>query len=263
MTTFHKFHGTGNDFIMLDGRHLKSSLSPHTIASLCHRRFGIGADGLIIVNTHPETDFEMTYYNADGSLAKMCGNGARCAVAFSYMNGLTGSKVRFLAGDGFHTACVEQVNGESWTVEISMGDTLIPEVSPSGTEINTGTQHLVNIVENIEIIDTVAEGRKIRYSDKYKSEGINVNWMCIENDSIQVRTYERGVEDETLSCGTGVTACALIASLLKGKNEWKIETAGGSLKVTSETNGRYFTNIWLSGPAVMAYRGEVYIAECE
>ena len=260
MTTFHKFHGTGNDFIMLDGRQITEMPAPAAIASLCHRRFGIGADGLIVVKQHAHVDFEMIYFNADGSLASMCGNGARCAVAYWFMKEMISSTCSFLAGDGAHTAVVKKTGDSLWDVEISMRDTAFPLETGQTVEINTGTPHLVNIVESVEPIDIVGEGRNIRYSPRYAAEGINVDWVSIGKDRLKVRTYERGVEDETLSCGTGVTACALVASLIEGIDSWKVETPGGNLRVSLTRSDKMFLNIRLAGPAAMVFSGEVIIA---
>lgn len=261
MTPFHKFHGTGNDFIMLDGRLLDEMPSPKAIAALCHRRFGIGADGLIVVKPCEGFDFEMVYFNSDGSLASMCGNGARCAVAYGFMKGMVSESAVFLAGDGQHTAIVKAVNASEWDVEISMRDTTLPVNTGNKIEINTGTPHVVNIVDTVDEIDVVAMGRSIRYSPRFEKEGINVDWVNIGKGKLKVRTYERGVEDETLSCGTGVTACALVASMLKGTDHWEVETRGGNLRVSLDTGDKVFTNIRLAGPAAMVFSGEVNIPD--
>jgi len=257
MTPFYKFHGTGNDFIMLDSRQLKTFPTADSIAFLCHRHFGIGADGLIIVASKEGYDFEMIYFNADGSHADMCGNGARCAVAFASMIGIAGQKAIFLAGDGSHTAEIKTKSANNWLVAISMRDVQIPAEYGEQTRIHTGTPHFVNIVDEVNNIDVKEEGRRIRYSDEYKENGINVDWLCIDNDLLKVRTYERGVEDETLSCGTGVTACAIVAALTTGKTSWNIETPGGRLFVKMEAVTDFFRNILLEGPVKLVYRGDI------
>jgi len=257
MTTFFKFHGTGNDFIMLNGMQHKLILSPEQIATLCDRHFGVGADGLIILTPFKGYAFEMQYFNSDGSIASMCGNGARCSAAFANMLNIAGSEFIFLAGDGPHKAAVERLQNNLWNVSLSMRDVEVSGINGDSVEINTGTPHLVNIVKNVDSIDVVAEGRKIRYSAKYAVEGINVDWVEINSDELKVRTYERGVENETLSCGTGVTACALVAAYKTSFNSLKISTKGGSLRVDARLVERKFSDITLSGPARLVYKGEI------
>jgi diaminopimelate epimerase len=261
MTSFYKFHGTGNDFIMFDGINHTVRISSEKIAELCHRQFGIGADGLIILNSKSGFDFEMVYFNADGSAATMCGNGARCAAAFASLLGITGSQAVFSAGDGPHTSTIRKINENEWMVEISMRDVDIPSEYGKVTEINTGTPHLVKIVSEVSEIDTFTEGRKIRFSDKYKESGINVDWLGIDNKLLKVRTYERGVENETLSCGTGVTACAMVAALTTGKTSWEIDTPGGRLSVSLKKEENCFSEVKLKGPAKMVYKGEINLPE--
>jgi diaminopimelate epimerase len=257
MSDFYKFHGSGNDFIMLDGRQGNEMLSPETVAFLCHRHFGIGADGLIVVALKEGYDFEMIYFNSDGSPALMCGNGARCAAAFASMLGISGKNPVFLAGDGPHRAKIIQNPENDWIVEISMGNVLMPLYFGKQTEINTGTPHLVNIVDDVNKIDVIAEGRRIRYSDKYSEKGINVDWLGFDNNLIKVRTYERGVENETLSCGTGVTACAVVAALATEKSTFKIETRGGLLSVSMKKDKDLFRDIVLTGPVKFVFKGEI------
>jgi len=261
MTIFYKFHGTGNDFILLDGRLSNGAISSETIALLCHRHFGIGADGLIVVSPKQGYDFEMIYFNSDGSPARMCGNGARCVAAFATMLGISGKNPAFLAGDGPHTARVNSVTENEWVVEVSMADVEIPAEYGNHTEINTGTPHFVNIVKETSEVDIVAEGRRIRYSEKYSENGINVDWLSFSKNTLKVRTYERGVEDETLSCGTGVTACALVAALTTGQTNWKVETRGGNLEVSMKKEEGKFTDILLTGPVKLVYKGEINFTE--
>lgn len=256
MTDFYKFHGAGNDFIMLDGMKLNIELTKKAIAGMCHRHLGIGADGLIIIARKEGFNFEMIYFNADGSPADMCGNGARCASAFASMLGITGDNVTFLAGDGPHQGSVKRVADTEWLVEISMRDVARPEKSGKQTEINTGTPHYVVIVPDVATIDTLSQGRSIRYSPEYSEKGINVDWVCIHENLLHVRTYERGVEDETLSCGTGVTACAMIAGLSTGKTAWEIDTPGGRLAVSYQLQADCFTDVKLQGPVKMVFKGE-------
>ncbi|MEA5109769.1 Diaminopimelate epimerase [bioreactor metagenome] len=257
MIKFYKFHGTGNDFIMLDGRELKTAPNADEIRHLCHRQMGIGADGLIIIKPVEGYDFEMTYFNADGSLATMCGNGARCAVAFGFISGMSGPDVTFRAGDGGHTGKLQSLTDFKWMVEISMGDISIPEITGVSTEIHTGTPHLVIITQDPDSVNVPVEGRRIRYSEAYRINGINVNFLSIRDNRLKVRTYEKGVEDETLSCGTGVTACAAVAALKTGINNWFVETRGGAIEVKLKKNKNFFENVRLKGPAAMVFSGEL------
>jgi diaminopimelate epimerase len=259
MTKFYKYHGTGNDFIMLDGRNNSVIPSATTIANLCHRNFGIGADGLIVVAPMEGYDFEMIYFNSDGSPARMCGNGARCAVAFASLLGMSGSNSVFMAGDGPHTAEIEKVNNHDFIVKISMVDVDLPSEYGNQTEINTGTPHLVNIVPDTDKIDVYAQGRKIRFSARYSENGINIDWLSLDNNVLNVRTYERGVENETLSCGTGVTACAVVAALTTGQTSWKVVTRGGTLWVEMKKEETGFSQITLKGPVKQVFTGEINI----
>lgn len=255
MNDFYKFHGTGNDFILMNGFSNNPIPTSGEVSFLCNRRTGIGADGLIIIQKASGYDFEMVYYNADGSYATMCGNGARCAAAFAYQLGICDKETRFLAGDGAHTASIETVSENEWMVEVSINNVAISEVEGNSTEINTGTEHLVIRTSNPDDIDVMLEGKTIRYSDKYAQKGININWLNIGDSLLRVRTYERGVEAETLSCGTGVTASAIVAAMVTGKFEWDIATNGGMLHVSMTRKGHEMTNIRLKGPAVMVFSG--------
>lgn len=255
---FVKYQGTGNDFVMIDNRSGNwDVLSVPAIRKLCDRRFGIGADGLIKINSIPGYDFEVDYYNSDGSKS-FCGNGARCAVAFAHELGITGDRVSFMAIDGEHEAVKK--NG---LVYLKMNDVL--EIVPSQSEfvLNTGSPHFVHFTENVADFDIVAYGKQIRYSDKYKQEGINVNAIHqLDEQSFEIRTYERGVEDETLSCGTGVTAAALALGAknrVEGDFEYKVTSQGGDLSVKFTCQDSVFTNIWLIGPAVSVFKGEVNV----
>jgi diaminopimelate epimerase len=257
--TFYKYQGTGNDFIIIDSRHNKIVLSKQQVHNLCNRHFGIGADGLMLMTNHSDYDFEMIYYNADGNQSSMCGNGGRCMVQFAYDMGLRKSEYLFSAVDGNHKAVIED-NG--W-IDLNMKDVDKVEVSSlSDFILDTGSPHYVKPVGDVWNIDVVKEGREIRYSRRFVDKGINVNFVESEEDgSICVRTYERGVEDETLSCGTGVTASALVfAHNDKGFNRVNVKTPGGDLAVEFEKSSEIsFRNIWLCGPAVFAFKGEVEV----
>jgi diaminopimelate epimerase len=257
---FYKYQGTGNDFIILDNRKNVYGFAKEQVAFLCHRRFGIGADGLMLLNTHPKYDFEMKYYNADGGESSMCGNGGRCLVKFAAEMGIIKSKYRFLAIDGEHEASID-TNG---IVALKMADVESIQSEHSKYILNTGSPHYVEMKDNVLDMDVYANGRAIRYSDEFKADGINVNFVqqTEEPDKIIVRTYERGVEDETYSCGTGVTAAALVSYHNEnGYNFVNVETKGGLLSVEFDKIGNSFKNIWLIGPAVKVFEGDVEIAD--
>ncbi|WP_317896605.1 diaminopimelate epimerase [Aurantibacillus circumpalustris] len=253
---FQKYQGTGNDFIMIDNRFNPISLSNEQVAFLCHRRFGIGADGLILLESEPGFDFRMVYYNSDGNLSSMCGNGGRCLVAFAKDLGLISSKAKFSAIDGEHEATLE--DGK---VSLKMNDVKSMELGEDYFYLNTGSPHYVKFVEDVENYDVFNEGKKIRYNDRFNEEGTNVNFIEKNNEELFVRTYERGVEDETYSCGTGVTAAALVAAvkgMSTGKNSCLIKTKGGMLEVTfDKVLEQNFYNIWLSGPAMSVFKGVI------
>ncbi|WP_209331194.1 diaminopimelate epimerase [Lunatimonas salinarum] len=253
---FYKYQGTGNDFVMIEDRGSRFNVENIAlIQKLCHRRLGIGSDGLIILRNAAGFDFEMTYFNADGSQS-MCGNGARCAVSFANFLGMCGLSTHFLAVDGSHHA---EIYGEEVRLE------MIPvnefrEVE-GDTFIHTGAPHHVRYVENLAHYPVVKEGAKIRYNKELYPEGTNVNFVMVNPDhSLQVRTYERGVEDETLSCGTGVTACALLFGKENGLNEVSIHTKGGLLRVRFQEDGKGgFHQIQLIGPAMQVFSGKISI----
>lgn len=254
---FYKYQGTGNDFIMIDNRDLKFPIVQDKIAALCARGKSIGADGLILLQNLSGYDFEMIYFNSDGRQSSMCGNGGRCIVAFAKMLGLIDDKATFRAIDGDHEASVEENN----VVRLKMKDVAKVELSEDFAFIDTGSPHCVKEVATLAAYDVYKEGKAIRNSDRFVKEGTNVNFIEQEGQVINVRTYERGVENETLSCGTGVTAVALYAAS-KGIAEQAcfLKTPGGNLKVTFEKNGNGgFQNIWLEGPTEMVFKGEVNV----
>lgn len=261
---FFKYQGTGNDFVMLDQRerqHLART-DVAQVARLCDRRFGIGADGVILLENHPDFDFEMVYFNSDGSQS-FCGNGGRCTVAFARQLGaVRGEMCHFLAIDGPHEArfAPGKTPDETW-VELKMRDVPSVEIAAPDTYIlNTGSPHFVRFVPELAAFDMVQEGRAVRYSERFRAEGINVNLAAALENGIQMQTYERGVEDETLSCGTGVTAAALAHFLhthrTPGRLEIPVKTRGGNLAVrfTADANGS-FSDVWLCGPAVRVFEG--------
>lgn len=256
--SFYKYQGTGNDFIIIDNRDNSVQLSTAQVKRLCDRKFGIGADGLMLLNKKEGYDFEMIYYNADGRLSSMCGNGGRCLVKFAYNIGIRKKEYHFLAVDGVHEATVED-NG--WVYLKMKNVNGIIKAHYIDSVLDTGSPHYVKHVHDLQHFDVVKSGKEIRYSDDYKQDGINVNFVEQNDDSLFVRTYERGVEDETLSCGTGVTAAALVyAHNDNGFNHVDIKTLGGRLAVEFDKKGEdVFENIWLCGPADLVFKGEIEI----
>lgn len=258
---FSKYQGTGNDFIMLDNRMQKFDAMQLPIDKLCNRRFGIGADGLIVLEYHSKLDFHMIYFNADGSQS-FCGNGSRCAIIFAYHLGMldTGKRrFRFESTDGEHEA--ELLTGGQ--VLLGMHDVDVIETVGEDFVLNTGSPHYIKYVSDLNALEIVAEAHKIRYSDRFKNQGINVNFVVPKGGGIAMRTYERGVEDETLSCGTGVTAAALVHHIkeigIDGDYTVSVSTPGGELQVHfGASKGRY-REIYLQGPAAFVYSGEVSI----
>lgn len=255
---FFKYQGTGNDFVIIDNRNLTLSRENKAfVEKLCDRKFGIGADGLILLQNHPEYDFEMVYYNSDGRESSMCGNGGRCIAAFAAHLDLVSDHCRFLAIDGPHEAKI--IEGD-W-VELKMSNVNSIEVGEDYFLLDTGSPHFVVFVEDVDDINVVENGQAIRYSKRFKEEGVNVNFVESSNEGIIVATYERGVEDETLSCGTGVAASAIsFAYNHPDKNEVDIQTKGGVLKVRLEqTESKSFENIWLCGKAELVFTGVINI----
>jgi diaminopimelate epimerase len=254
---FYKYHGTGNDFVIIDNRDGSIMLTEKQIALLCDRRFGIGADGLMMLQLKDGYDFQMYYVNSDGKPSSMCGNGSRCLVQFAHDVGLKKQHYRFLAVDGEHEA---EFSDTGW-VRVKMNDVSSIKTIDNISILNTGSPHFIKPVNNVASLDVFSEGRNIRYSERFKEEGINVNFVEQKPDGIFVRTYERGVEDETFSCGTGVTAAALAFSPKHdGRHRIDIETKGGKLAVEFEKTGEFaFQNIWLCGPATFVFKGEIML----
>ena len=214
---FHKYQGAGNDFVLIDQRDQPriDRRNQPLIARLCDRRFGIGGDGLMLLANHPDYDFEMIYFNADGRPGSMCGNGGRCMVAFAKKLGLFAEETHFLAVDGPHRARLPR---PGW-VELHMNDVEAVEMTPDYFYLDTGSPHYVQFVPDLDQVDVVRQGRAIRYNDRFRERGTNVNFVERRTDGLGIATYERGVEDETLACGTGVTAAALVASLPGAKKQ--------------------------------------------
>jgi diaminopimelate epimerase len=256
---FFKYQGTGNDFVILDNRkHEYSSLNTDQIRRLCDRRFGIGADGLMLLNEKAGYDFEMKYFNADGREGSMCGNGARCIVKCAYHLAIHRNDYKFVAADGDHEAEID-TDGE---VSLKMKDVDQIKKTHGDFTLNTGSPHYIKLVNDVMETDVYKKGRDIRYSKDFEEEGINVNFVeQAGEDKIIVRTYERGVEDETYSCGTGVVAAALVCYHNEnGYNEVEVKTLGGSLSVEFDRmDDDHYTNIWLSGPAEKVFEGKVEV----
>ncbi len=258
---FQKFQATGNDFILIDDRDRKfDTQNSSLIQTLCHRKFGIGADGLILFRVEPGLDFRMIYFNSDGYEGSMCGNGGRCAAAFAAQFFPGKHNFRFNAFDGLHTAELISSKEAGYIVRLQMQQVQLPEMLGEDLLLNTGSPHYVRFVPDAGAIDVPAEGRMIRNSNRFLREGVNVNFVEVHRDSLTVRTYERGVEDETLSCGTGVTASA-IASFFRGEITSlpvKVFTRGGELQVSFfPTEDGDFADVFLTGEAMPVFRGEI------
>ncbi len=263
---FYKYQGTGNDFVMVDNR---SEFFPkentQLIANLCDRRFGIGGDGLILLendmiapNLAMTTDFKMVYYNSDGNQSSMCGNGGRCLVAFAKKLNIIENETTFIATDGLHHATI----GDDGLVSLQMIDVDQVKVSSDYVFLNTGSPHHVQLVDDLENYNIRENGAAIRYGDLYGKTGSNINFVKqIDDTTFSLRTYERGVEDETLSCGTGATAVAIAMNVLGKTNASEIDlnVEGGKLVVSFDKKEEQFTNVFLKGPAEFVFKGTIEI----
>lgn len=254
---FYKYEGTGNDFVMIDNRSLffpKENVQ--LIEHLCDRRFGIGADGLILLENDAETDFRMVYYNSDGNQSSMCGNGGRCLVAFAEKLQLIQNQATFIATDGLHHASISENN----IVSLQMKDVDSVKITPDYVFLNTGSPHHVELVDDLKTLDVNEKGAKIRYGDLYGQAGSNVNFVSqVDANTFALRTYERGVEAETLSCGTGATAVAIAMNAI-GKttsNTIYLNVEGGQLEVSFEQKEGAYSNVFLKGPATFVFKGVI------
>jgi len=253
---FHKYHGTGNDFIIIDNRsEFFDKQNKIRIAELCDRRFGIGADGLILLENHNSLDFKMVYYNSDGNESSMCGNGGRCIVHLARELEIIQDKATFEAIDGVHKAFIDDQ-----LIELQMQNVINIEQVNNAIILNTGSPHYVQLSKDISSLNIDVEGAKVRFGESFKIEGINVNFVeRINDDSFAIRTYERGVEGETLSCGTGVTAVALAMHYCgeTKKNVVNIKTEGGPLQVSFSKVEDEYNDVWLTGPAMLVFKGHM------
>lgn len=250
LLNFSKYQGTGNDFVMIDDRSESFDMfDASLIQRLCDRKFGIGADGLIVIREADDYDFEMFYYNADGTTS-FCGNGARCAVQFAHERDICGTEVNFKAIDGEHEAQIDKQE-----VNLKMGSVDGIEEIAEGFFVDTGAPHVIVIAEELETKDVPQDGAAIRYNNNFKEVGTNVNFVEVIGDDVFVRTYERGVEDETLSCGTGVTATSIVLSNFGIASPVKVRTKGGILTISYEATENGFENVYLKGPAVKVFGG--------
>lgn len=255
---FSKYNGAGNDFIVIDDRKNNLEINPWLIEKLCNRNFGIGGDGLILIKESKSTDFEILHYTSDGNLGSLCGNGSRCAISFAYKNKIIGKKTRFDAFDGIHNA--EIINDNLVKMEMKINSDILE--NEYGTWLDTGSPHLVIEKDNTDELDVNLLASSIRYNEYYKKEGVNVNFIeKVSNETFKIRTYERGVENETLACGTGSTASAICMNYL-GKtqsNNITMKCRGGDLKVEFISNDNLFSDISITGPAKFVFEGQIDI----
>jgi len=255
---FYKYQGAGNDFILIDNREkVIDHQNPVLISRLCDRRFGIGGDGAMFLQNREGYDFEMVYYNADGQPSSMCGNGGRCIAAFAKHLGVIDSETNFLAVDGPHYA---KISAEGDWVSLQMIDVDTISLDEDAYILNTGSPHYVKLVEGLKNKDVYHDGYTIRNNDTYRAKGINVNFVEPAQTGYFVRTFERGVEDETYACGTGVTAVAL--AMARHNNQTghittPIKVLGGDLSIRFNYDGHKYTDIFLEGPAMKVFEGEV------
>jgi diaminopimelate epimerase len=254
---FSKYQGTGNDFVVVDNRDGKyAGITNDQVRFLCDRKFGIGSDGLMMLENASGFDFKMRYFNADGNEGSMCGNGGRCLVKYAYEKGVVKQSYQFTASDGHH----EAIMLDNGLIKLKMQDVSGMEEVGHDKILNTGSPHYIQYVQQLKELDVYQSGRNIRYNERFKNEGINVNFVEKTSDGIKIRTYERGVENETLSCGTGATAAALASSTTMGHQTMDVKVEGGSLQIEFDRMGQQeFNNIWLIGPAQFVFSGTIEI----
>lgn len=261
---FSKFHGAGNDFILVDNRDKESNLNQEQIQFLCHRRLGIGADGLILLESPKTTSslFSMKYFNADGLEGTMCGNGGRCITAFAKHLGFSERSFVFDAIDGIHQSNILSCSNESF-YDVTLKMKRVEKITEIEEDyfLDTGSPHLVVFVDNAKNADVVGMGKMLRNHSRFAPGGTNVNFVSFSKGKLFVRTYERGVEDETLSCGTGITASALAIAkkLALPLEQIEVATLGGNFSVTFKQDGTIFDDIWLQGPVKFVFQGTVIV----
>ncbi|QIK16750.1 diaminopimelate epimerase [Blattabacterium sp. DPU] len=261
---FYKYQGTGNDFILLDSRQKKIEKNPFIFKKLCDRHFGIGADGIVLIQNDDEykSDFYMKYCNSDGKESTMCGNGGRCAIFFANQLGITSkNKIHFRAIDGYHNGFI---NNDLVSINLINIDKNSIEIYPEYVFLNTGSPHHILFVENIKEKNVYKEGKNIRFKNPYSEKGVNVNFVKIfEKNALQVRTYERGVENETLSCGTGVVASVIAAcetnKIKDNVGEILVQTIGGELRVSFTKTKNEYKNVYLTGNVKFIFKGSIHI----
>jgi len=258
--SFHKYHGAGNDFVIIDNRNDNIQLSTKQIALFCHRRFGIGADGLMTIENDKEFDFKMKYYNSDGAEGSMCGNGGRCIVAFAKKLGIISKETTFVATDGIHKAKINSEKNEISDISLNMNDVENISINKDSYFLDTGSPHHISFVNDVDTINVFEDGKKIRYSDKYKSSnGTNVNFIEVKDEYLKIRTYERGVENETYACGTGATAAAIAYAHKEGflNKEIQLKAVGGNLSLSFVKEGDIYKKVILRGPAEFVFSGTI------
>ncbi len=249
---FYKYHGAGNDFIIIDNRNNRFNKNNELIKNLCHRKFGVGADGLMLLENDNLLDFKMIYYNSDGFEGTMCGNGGRCIVAFAKMLGIISDLTNFNASDGPHQAKIENE-----IINLKMSNVSEVKKLEDGYFVNTGSPHFVCKNNSPFNIDINIIGKEIRNQKRFLPNGVNVNFISENKNVIDIATFERGVEAETLSCGTGSVASAIASAYNKNDGEfvYQINAKGGKLQVSFNKKNNDYSNIWLSGPAVKVFEG--------
>jgi|YNPMSStandDraft_2_1061718.scaffolds.fasta_scaffold15273_2 diaminopimelate epimerase len=257
---FYKYQATGNDFIIIDeNENSIPATNTELIKYLCDRHFGIGADGLMIYRNHSDSDFEMLYFNSDGNVATLCGNGGRCITAFAFDKHYIKKKCKFLAADGVHYSEVIEPN----LINLKMLDVTYIKKHEDGYEINTGSPHfIIQTCHHINDVDVFKKGKEIRYQKRFGQNGINVNFVqIIDEKTIAIRTYERGVEAETMSCGTGSVASAIYTKLTSkdGAYSINVKTLGGNLIVRFDKKENFFYNVFLIGEAKKVFEGNIKI----
>ncbi|MGN0032285.1 MAG: diaminopimelate epimerase [Candidatus Limimorpha sp.] len=256
---FSKYHGAGNDFVMVNAIKSPIDISDDDVFNICNRRTGIGADGLIVIMPSENYDFRMKYFNCDGHESTFCGNGGRCVACFAFLEGVAPETMRYEAIDGIHQASVNKLTDNTFTVSLSMKDITEFQFDGERLIIDTGSPHFVTRVNNLRQYDVVGLGARIRYDKNISADGVNVDFLEVCGNDYYIRTYERGVEDETLACGTGVTASAIAASLWFGGEDIDIHTSIATLNVKFEKRDNGFSNIVLTGPATHVCDGTYFL----